>query len=92
MVFDVNTDIDCSFLEYITTLEGQVNDHKKVNEQLLHRLNAVEDENKQLKMQLDSLKRQNHQLVGENNLDKDLSILGSKASDTYRQDTSILVS
>jgi hypothetical protein len=78
--------------EYITTLEGQVNDHKKVNEQLLHRLNAVEDENKQLKMQLDSLKRQNHQLVGENNLDKDLSILGSKASDTYRQDISILVS
>ncbi|KAL7309956.1 hypothetical protein PS15m_010771 [Mucor circinelloides] len=78
--------------EYITTLEGQVNDHKKANEQLLHRLNAVEEENKQLRMQLDSLKRQNHQLVGDNNLDKDLSILGSKASDTYRQDTSILVS
>ncbi|KAF1801639.1 hypothetical protein FB192DRAFT_1325069 [Mucor lusitanicus] len=78
--------------EYITTLEGQVNDHKKANEQLLHRLNAVEEENKQLRMQLDSLKRQNHQLVGDTNLDKDLSILGSKASDTYRQDTSILVS
>ncbi|GAN11616.1 hypothetical protein MAM1_0750c11192 [Mucor ambiguus] len=78
--------------EYITTLEGQVSDHKKANEQLLHRLNAVEEENKQLRMQLDSLKRQNHQLVGDTNLDKDLSILGSKASDTYRQDTSILVS
>ncbi|KAI8638224.1 hypothetical protein BD408DRAFT_423312 [Parasitella parasitica] len=78
--------------EYITTLEGQVDDHKKANEQLLHRLNAVEEENKQLKMQLDSLKRQNHQLVGESNLDKDLSILGSKANDIYRQDTSILVS
>ncbi|CEP20174.1 hypothetical protein [Parasitella parasitica] len=72
--------------------EGQVDDHKKANEQLLHRLNAVEEENKQLRMQLDSLKRQNHQLVGDSNLDKDLSILGSKASDTYRQDTSILVS
>lgn len=86
--------------EYITTLEGQVDNHKKANEQLLHRLNTVEEENKQLKLQIDTLKRQNQSLLStststttsmEGTNYKDLSILGSSPSDTYRQDTSILV-
>ncbi|KAI9245010.1 hypothetical protein EDC94DRAFT_637929 [Helicostylum pulchrum] len=77
--------------EYITTLEGQVDQHKKANEQLLHRLNTVEDENKQLKLQIDNLKRQNTSLKS-SSLNKDLSILGSTPTDTYlSQDTSILV-
>lgn len=63
--------------------------HKKANEQLLHRLNTVEEENKQLKLQIDTLKRQSS-INSLNN--KDLSILGSSPSDTYlSQDTSILV-
>ncbi|KAI8380824.1 hypothetical protein BD560DRAFT_387236 [Blakeslea trispora] len=74
--------------EYITTLEGQVDDQKKKAEDLMHRLNIVEEENKQLKLQIESLKLQNHQLTS----DKDFSLLGSKSSETYRQDTSILVS
>ncbi|KAI8061878.1 uncharacterized protein B0P05DRAFT_557083 [Gilbertella persicaria] len=53
----------------------------------MHRLNIVEEENEQLKLQIDSLKHQNHQLMN-----KDISMLGSKSTDTYRQDTSILVS
>ncbi|KAG2206730.1 uncharacterized protein EV154DRAFT_518381 [Mucor mucedo] len=77
--------------EYITTLEGQVDNHKKANEQLLHRLNTVEEENKQLKMQIDTLKRQNGSLKSPSP-NKDISILGSSPSDTYfLQDTSILV-
>jgi cell shape-determining protein MreC len=69
-----------------------VDNHKKSNEQLLSRLNSVEEENKQLKLQLDSLKRQNQSLLEASNLNnKDLSFLGSNPSDTYRQDTSILV-
>lgn len=55
----------------------------------MHRLNTIEEENKQLKMQIDSLKRQNQQLLL---LHKDISLLGSKPTETYRQDTSILVS
>ncbi|KAG1339504.1 hypothetical protein G6F62_005761 [Rhizopus arrhizus] len=75
--------------EYINTLELQVDDQKKANEKILHRLNTIEEENKQLKMQIDSLKRQNQQLLL---LHKDISLLGSKPTETYRQDTSILVS
>ncbi|KAI9478423.1 MAG: hypothetical protein EXX96DRAFT_650740 [Benjaminiella poitrasii] len=77
--------------EYITTLEGQVNDHKNANEKLLHRLNIVEEENKQLKLEIDSLKRQNLQL-SEN---RDLCILGTTTTttDTYHcPETTILVS
>lgn len=76
-------------VEYINTLELQVDDQKKANEKILHRLNTIEEENKQLKMQIDSLKRQNQQLLL---LHKDISLLGSKPTETYRQDTSILVS
>ena len=54
----------------------------------MHRLNIVEEENKQLKLQIESLKLQKHQLT----TDKDFGLLGSKSSETYRQDTSILVS
>jgi hypothetical protein len=68
-----------------------VDDHKKANEQLLNRLNNVEEENKQLKLQIDTLKRQNQALLSSPENYKDLSILGSNPSDTYRQDTSILV-
>ncbi|OBZ88310.1 hypothetical protein A0J61_03639 [Choanephora cucurbitarum] len=68
--------------------EGQVDDQKKKTEDLMHRLNIVEEENKQLKLQIESLKLQNHQLT----TDKDFGLLGSKSSETYRQDTSILVS
>lgn len=69
-------------------MEGQVDNHKKANEHLLHRLNTVEEENKQLKMQIDTLKRQNGSLKS-SSPNKDISILGS---DTYfLQDTSILV-
>lgn len=79
--------------EYITTLEGQVDDHKKANEQLMLRLNAVEEENAQLKIQIEDLKRQNQSLLSSNEGSnyKDIGILGSNLSDAYRQDTSILV-
>jgi CII-binding regulator of phage lambda lysogenization HflD len=82
------------FLEYISTLEGQVDDHKKSNQLLMDRLNTVEEENKQLKQQLDNLKRQN-QILQQNslpNLNKDIGVMGSKPAETYRQDNSILVS
>lgn len=82
------------FLEYISTLEGQVDDHKKSNQLLMERLNTVEEENKQLKQQLDNLKRQN-QILQQNalpNLNKDIGVMGSKPAETYRQDNSILVS
>ncbi|KAI7906131.1 uncharacterized protein BX663DRAFT_540753 [Cokeromyces recurvatus] len=81
--------------EYITALEGQVKDHKKANEQLLHKLNIVEEENKQLKLQIDSLKRQNMQLSNNISENKNLSNILSPSTvntDTYRQDSSILVS
>ncbi|KAI8334804.1 hypothetical protein BC941DRAFT_432201 [Chlamydoabsidia padenii] len=45
--------------EYITTLEQQVSDHKKQAENLAERLDMVENENKQLRQQVDTLKRQN---------------------------------
>ncbi|ORZ18472.1 hypothetical protein BCR42DRAFT_227467 [Absidia repens] len=45
--------------EYITTLEQQVNDHKKHAEGLAERLGMVENENKQLRQEVDTLKRQN---------------------------------
>ncbi|KAI7872392.1 hypothetical protein BDF14DRAFT_1752900 [Spinellus fusiger] len=94
--------------EYITTLEEQVDTHKKHAERLQDRLGYVEDENKQLRTEVDHLRRQN-QLLQQNgscdlvrtpsprpslkpNLHKDLSILGTKARETYRQDNSILVS
>jgi hypothetical protein len=49
-----------------------VNDHKRSNEKLLGRLNTVEEENKQLRLQIDSLKRQNLQLES-NVVDNDFS-------------------
>jgi regulator of replication initiation timing len=64
-------------IEYITTLEGQVNEHKQENQDLLDKLNQIEEENKQLKIQLETLKCQNTQLL---------------SSDSTYQDTSILVS
>ncbi|KAI9253509.1 hypothetical protein BDA99DRAFT_540761 [Phascolomyces articulosus] len=100
--------------EYISTLEAQVDEHKKHAQQLKGKLDNVEDENKQLRLEVDSLRRQNQllqQQVQKNNagpsspgsprvsspipkpsLNKDISMLGSKASETYRHDTRILVS
>ncbi|KAI8138311.1 hypothetical protein BJV82DRAFT_523697 [Fennellomyces sp. T-0311] len=98
--------------EYITTLEAQVDDHKKHAERLQTRLDDVEEENKQLRLEVDSLRRQNQLLqqgksvagpsspgsprvsspIPKPNLNKDISMLGSKASETYRHDTRILVS
>lgn len=49
-----------------------MNDHKRSNEKLLGRLNTVEEENKQLRLQIDSLKRQNLQLES-NTIDNDFS-------------------
>ncbi|KAI8988734.1 hypothetical protein BDB01DRAFT_848863 [Pilobolus umbonatus] len=93
--------------EYISTLEGQVNDHKMAAEALQEKLNKVEDENKKLRKEMDSLKRQNQLLLQQQqkgpssprisslskpNLNKDISMLGTKATDSYRQDNYILVS
>ncbi|KAI7856700.1 hypothetical protein BDC45DRAFT_436547 [Circinella umbellata] len=82
--------------EYISTLEAQVDDHKKHAEQLKSRLDNVEDENKQLRLEVDTLRRQNQLLQQQQqknpSLNKDISMLGSKASETYRHDTRILVS
>lgn len=87
-------------IEYISTLEGQVNDHKKIAEELKEKLIQAEDENKQLRKEVDTLKKQNQLLQQQSspripklNLNKDLSILGTKATDSYRQqDNFILVS
>lgn len=100
-----------SFLEYISTLEGQVNEHKMVAEGLREKLAKVEEENKKLRREMDTLKRQNQILQQQQqqqknpasprissplpkpNLNKDISIMGTKASDSYRQqDNCILVS
>ncbi|KAI9015280.1 hypothetical protein CLU79DRAFT_765946 [Phycomyces nitens] len=48
--------------EYITTLEGQVDKHKKHAERLQDRLGSVEDENRQLRTEVDTLRRQNQML------------------------------
>ncbi|ORZ23977.1 hypothetical protein BCR42DRAFT_401961 [Absidia repens] len=45
--------------EYITTLEQQVNDHKKHADSLAEQLGRMEGENKQLRQEVDTLKRQN---------------------------------
>ncbi|KAK4511822.1 uncharacterized protein ATC70_003821 [Mucor velutinosus] len=101
--------------EYISTLEGQVNEHKLVAEGLREKLVKVEEENKKLRKEMDTLKRQNQILQQQQqqqqqqqknpasprissplpkpNLNKDISIMGTKASDSYRQqDNCILVS
>ncbi|KAI7890633.1 uncharacterized protein EV154DRAFT_444357 [Mucor mucedo] len=94
--------------EYISTLEGQVNDHKMAAEALKDKLVKVEEENKKLRKEMDNLKRQNQILLSQKssssprilssslpkpNLNKDISIMGTKATDSYRQqDNCILVS
>ncbi|GAA5808046.1 hypothetical protein MFLAVUS_001428 [Mucor flavus] len=98
--------------EYISTLEGQVNDHKMAAEALKDKLVKVEEENKKLRKEMDTLKRQNQILQQQQqqqqqktsprilssplpkpNLNKDISIMGTKATDSYRQqDNCILVS
>ncbi|KAI9481538.1 MAG: hypothetical protein EXX96DRAFT_567089 [Benjaminiella poitrasii] len=104
--------------EYISTLEGQVNDHKMQAEALREKLMKVEDENKKLRKEMDYLKKQNQLLqqqlqsneqqskaanpaasprisspLPKPNLNKDISILGTKATESYRQqDNCILVS
>ena len=102
------TNFHCLLEEYISTLEGQVNDHKMAADALKERLSKVEEENKKLRKEMDTLKRQNQMLLAQKssttattssprlqkpNLNKDLSILGTKATDSYRQqDNFILVS
>jgi hypothetical protein len=75
-------------------------------EALKEKLQKVEDENKKLRKEMDSLKRQNQilqqqqqktpqspRMIQKPNLNKDISILGTKATDSYRQqDSCILVS
>lgn len=87
--------------EYITSLEEQVSNHKKEAVQLRERLNAVEDENTTLRKEIDLLKRQNQQLqssprvLPKPSINKDISLLGTKSMDSYRQQQdhhSILVS
>ncbi|KAI7899886.1 uncharacterized protein BX663DRAFT_519821 [Cokeromyces recurvatus] len=112
--------------EYISTLEGQVNEHKIQAEALKEKLTKVEDENKKLRKEMDYLKKQNQILqqqlqqqqsieqqqsknpvsstsssssprisspLPKPNLNKDISILGTKATESYRQqDNCILVS
>ncbi|KAG0749552.1 hypothetical protein G6F57_003380 [Rhizopus arrhizus] len=86
--------------EYITSLEEQVAEYKKTAENLRERLSTVEDENKILKREMDILKRQNQQLQQQQqatssprissalpkpNINKDISLLGTKPTDSYRQ-------
>ncbi|KAF7724619.1 hypothetical protein EC973_000863 [Apophysomyces ossiformis] len=107
--------------EYITSLEQQVDQHKKYAEDLMSRLDTAEDENQRLRLEVDSLKQQNRQLLQQQssmaetvsspspsscpspsvsssphiiapNISKDISMLGTKPTETYRQDTRILVS
>lgn len=77
-------------------------------EALKDKLVKVEEENKKLRKEMDTLKRQNQILLSQKssssprilssslpkpNLNKDLSIMGTKATDSYRQqDNCILVS
>ncbi|KAI8878974.1 hypothetical protein K501DRAFT_336401 [Backusella circina FSU 941] len=93
--------------EYISTLEEQVNDHKQAAEVLQAKLQKLEDENKEMIKEMDILKRQNQLLqqnvssttsspritssLPKPNLNKDISIMGTKATDSYRQDHCILV-
>jgi regulator of replication initiation timing len=103
--------INIKILEYISTLEGQVNDHKMAAETLKEKLVKSEEENKKLRKEMDMLKRQNQILLSQQqqqqqksprimssplpkpNLNKDISIMGTKATDSYRQDNNcILVS
>lgn len=82
-----------------------MNDHKQAAEVLKDKLNKVEEENKVLRKEMDILKRQNQLLqqkvsstapssprITKPNLNKDISMLGTKPSDSYRQDHYILVS
>ncbi|KAG0741536.1 hypothetical protein G6F35_001017 [Rhizopus arrhizus] len=85
--------------EYITSLEEQVAEHKKTMKELKQRLSRVEDENKALQKEMDMLKRQNQQLqqqqqpasprssssLPKHNINKDISLLGTKPTDSYRQ-------
>lgn len=77
-------------------------------EALKDKLGKVEEENKKLRKEMDNLKRQNQILLSQKssssprilssslpkpNLNKDISIMGTKATDSYRQqDNCILVS
>ena len=86
-------------IEYITSLEEQVAEHKKTMKELKQRLSRVEDENKALQKEMDMLKRQNQQLqqqqqpasprssssLPKHNINKDISLLGTKPTDSYRQ-------
>ncbi|KAI8370540.1 uncharacterized protein BYT42DRAFT_548788 [Radiomyces spectabilis] len=106
--------------EYITTLEAQVDAHKRNADTLQMRLGKMEEENKQLRSEVDTLRRQNQLLLQQQQQqqqitpasseltrapsspritsplpkpkNKDISMLGNKASETYRQDNCILVS
>ncbi|CEI94352.1 hypothetical protein RMCBS344292_08564 [Rhizopus microsporus] len=85
--------------EYITSLEEQVAEHKKTAEELKEKLTKVEEENKTLKKEMDVLKRQNQQLLSmqqqpssprvsaslpKPNINKDISLLGTKPTESYR--------
>jgi hypothetical protein len=84
-----------------------VNDHKQAAELLQEQLQKIEDENKEMMKEMDILKRQNQLLqqnvssstsspritssLPKPNLNKDISIMGTKATDSYRQDHCILL-
>lgn len=80
-------------------MEEQVAEHKKTAEELKEKLTKVEEENKTLKKEMDVLKRQNQQLLSmqqqpssprvsaslpKPNINKDISLLGTKPTESYR--------
>lgn len=92
------------FLEYISTLEAQVQQHQDEAQQLRERMSVMEEENKKLREEVEMLRRQStlettlaakpsaRPSITKPNFNKDLSISGSRATDTYLNDSHILVS
>jgi hypothetical protein len=91
--------------EYISTLEAQVQLHQDEAKQLREQMFVMEEENKKLQEEIEQLRRQSAlettkqparvpptSILTTHNFDKDLSISGSRPTDTYRNDSHILVS
>ncbi|KAF7728260.1 hypothetical protein EC973_006434 [Apophysomyces ossiformis] len=71
--------------EYITTLEAQVDEHKKNADDLKERLGKVEEENKQLRTEVDTLRRQNQLLLQQQ---KVVAVAASSSTDLVRTPSS----
>ncbi|RUS22202.1 hypothetical protein BC937DRAFT_90033 [Endogone sp. FLAS-F59071] len=90
--------------EYISTLEAQVQQHQNEAQQLRDQMSVMEEENKKLRDEVEQLRRQStlettlaakpsaRAPITKPNYNKDLSISGSRATDTYRNDSHTLVS